>query len=337
MKKEFATFSSFLVDKKNLLAFSAGIDSSALFFLLLEHHIPFDITLVNYGTRKQSDKEEQHALDLAKQYGLKCYTKKAPIFQSNFEKNARDFRYAFFEELIMEHGYDNLLTAHQLNDRMEWFLMRLSKGAGLNELVGMEAIHKRPHYTLIRPLITYPKAELLGYLQEHKHPYFVDESNHDDRHERNRFRTRFSDPLIAQYGDGITRSFAYLEQDQAVLNTLYQTIHTQKQLRILRLHHPQARMTAADRTLKELGYLLSAAQRREIETHVSIVIGGKWVVALSGTMLYIAPYSRDPMPKTFKERCRIQGIPPKIRPYLYREEITPETTIHSRLDDTILP
>ena len=47
-----------LKNKKNLLAFSAGVDSSALFFLLLEHGIKFDIALVNYGTRETSDKEE---------------------------------------------------------------------------------------------------------------------------------------------------------------------------------------------------------------------------------------------------------------------------------------
>ena len=49
---------SYLKGKKNLLAFSAGVDSSALFFLLLEHDIKFDIALVNYGTRETSDKEE---------------------------------------------------------------------------------------------------------------------------------------------------------------------------------------------------------------------------------------------------------------------------------------
>ncbi|MDD3835568.1 MAG: ATP-binding protein, partial [Sulfurimonas sp.] len=41
--------------KKNLLAFSGGVDSSALFFLLLGENIEFDIAIVNYKQRAQSE------------------------------------------------------------------------------------------------------------------------------------------------------------------------------------------------------------------------------------------------------------------------------------------
>jgi 7-cyano-7-deazaguanine synthase in queuosine biosynthesis len=37
------------------VAFSGGGDSTALFFLLLEQNIPFDIAHVNYQTREQSN------------------------------------------------------------------------------------------------------------------------------------------------------------------------------------------------------------------------------------------------------------------------------------------
>ena len=42
---------SAIKNQKNLLAFSAGVDSTALFFLLLEQNIPFDIAIVNYNIR----------------------------------------------------------------------------------------------------------------------------------------------------------------------------------------------------------------------------------------------------------------------------------------------
>jgi len=97
-----------LKKRKNLLAFSAGVDSSALFFLLVENNISFDIALVNYGTRENSDIEETHAKTLAKKYKLTCHSIKAPQFDTHFEKNARDFRYTFFETLIQEHKYDTI-------------------------------------------------------------------------------------------------------------------------------------------------------------------------------------------------------------------------------------
>ncbi len=45
---------SAIKNQKNLLAFSAGVDSSALFFLLLEENIPLDIAIFDYNVREQS-------------------------------------------------------------------------------------------------------------------------------------------------------------------------------------------------------------------------------------------------------------------------------------------
>jgi len=313
-----------LIHKKNLLAFSAGIDSSALFYLLLENNITFDIAIVDYGLRAQSKAEVAHAKALAKKYKLYCHTIKAPKIEANFEKEARDFRYEFFESLITLEGYDNLLTAHQLNDQLEWFLMRLSKGAGVSELVGLEPITDRRDYKLIRPLLAYTKAQLLDYLESHGHPYFVDGSNGEEKYERNRFRKAFSDPLLATYSGGIRRSFNYLREEKKRLESDYEEVAKIKSLRIIRLYTLQAKAKAADMALKELGYLLSTAQREEIAKEDSLVIGGKWAVAYQEGILYIAPYLVTNMPKDFKEQCRVNKIPSKIRPYLFQEAIDPE-------------
>jgi len=318
---------SHLKEKKNLLAFSAGVDSSALFFLLLEHGIKFDIALVNYGTRETSDKEEIHAKALAKEHKLYCHNIKAPSFDTHFEKQARDFRYEFFESLITIEGYDTLITAHQLNDQLEWLLMRLTKGAGLSELIGLEETSQRENYTLVRPLLKYSKEELLYYLKEKKHPYFEDESNRDEKYERNLFRKKFSDPLMKNYKEGIKRSFNYLKYDKNQLEETFEPIFSQKKLRIIQLHTPSAKVKATDLTLKELGYLLSASQRQEIEKETSLVIGGIWAVELQDDILYIAPYITTDMPKKFKEVCRVNSIPNKVRPYMYQENIDPKLLI----------
>jgi len=318
---------SCLKGKKNLLAFSAGVDSSALFFLLLEHGIKFDIALVNYGTRETSDNEEIHAKALAKKHKLYCHSIKAPPFHSHFEKQARDFRYGFFESLITIEGYDILITAHQLNDQLEWLLMRLTKGAGVSELIGLEELTQRGNYTLVRPLLEFSKAELLSYLQHNSHPYFEDESNRDEKYERNFFRKQFSDPMIKKYKEGIKRSFGYLREDKKQLEANFELIFSQKELRIIKLHTLMSKVRAADLALKELGYLLSASQRQEIEKETSLVVGGKWAVEIQDSLLYIAPYITTDMPKKFKEMCRINAIPAKIRPYIFQEKIDPKSLI----------
>ena len=308
-----------LKGKKNLLAFSAGVDSSALFFLLLEHQIKFDIAIVDYAVRKESKEEVAHAKALAKQHKLFCHSIKAPLFSTHFEKQARTFRYEFFESLITIEGYDNLLTAHQLNDQLEWFFMRLTKGAGVSELLGLEPVTPKENYTLIRPLLEYSKEELLHYLKAHDYPYFIDESNSDEKYERNKFRKAFADPLMAEYKEGIKRSFDYLRKDKESLEKAFEIIYSEKELRVIKLHNLSVKVKAADLALKELGYLLSASQRQEIEKEDSLVIGGKWAVELQEDTLYIAPYSITDMPKAFREECRVLKVPAKIRAYCFEE------------------
>ena len=146
---------------KPLLAFSAGGDSTALFFLLLHNKVNFDIAIVHYGLRDQADEELEYALALAKEHTLKCHVLKVEEITQNFEYEARKIRYDFFETLIKEHQYTHLLTAHHLQDRLEWMLMQLCKGAGAAELLGMKEKETRQNYTLVRPLLEHTKEEII--------------------------------------------------------------------------------------------------------------------------------------------------------------------------------
>ena len=301
--------------------------------MLLEDAIPFDIAMVNYRAREESDREEAHAVALAKKYEIKSFVTRAPKFEAHFEAKARAFRYDFFEEIVETHQYDNLLTAHQLNDQLEWLLMRLSKGAGVSELLGLTETSQRTTsggytYQLLRPLLDKTKEELLHYLKQHNHPYFIDKSNSDLHYERNTFRKTFSDPLIRKYANGIRKSFDYLQADKVTLQSGIKEIFSLHALRVLKLESPHLKSKAADLTLKKLGYLLSASQRKEIETHESVVIGGKWAVIYQNHRLYIAPFLTTVMPKEYKELCRVSSLPIKIRPYCYEKKIQPITIMN---------
>ncbi len=144
---------SVIKNQKNLLAFSAGVDSVALFFLLLEQNISFDIAIVDYNLRAQSKDEISYAKELALKYNKTIFIKDVNLENnSNFEKIARDIRYSFFKEIILNEKYENLITAHQLNDKLEWFLMQLSKGAGLVELIGFNEFEQKENYKIYKPL-----------------------------------------------------------------------------------------------------------------------------------------------------------------------------------------
>ncbi len=304
----------------NLLAFSAGVDSTALFFWLLEQNIPFDIAIVNYHTRETSDEEVEYAKTLAKKYKKNIYIK--DCFLKKFsEKEARECRYRFFEEIIKKHNYKTLITAHQLNDRFEWFLMQLSKGAGLKELIAMKKWEEREGYRIYRPFYDLSRDEILTFLNKKKVKYFIDSSNFDKKYKRNFIRHEFSDKFIKLFKEGVKKSFEYLEED---LNLLFQKDwQKNKKLYKFKKTSPKIDIKKVDLITKELGIIMTKAQRNEvIKTDFSCVIQGKIAIDSNKNEIFISPYVKMTMPKEFKEKMRKLKIPSKIRGYVYKENIT---------------
>lgn len=312
----------YLKTRKNLLAFSGGGDSTALFFLLLEHKIPFDIAHVNYQTRAQSDQEEAYAKSLAHTHSKEVFIFTCNLSQKNFEHYARSTRYTFFEDIIQKKHYDTLLTGHHLGDKLEWFLMQLCKGAGVVELLGMQEIEEREAYALIRPLLHLNKTSLLQYLDEKALIYFHDESNDKEAYLRNHFRHHHATKLIEAYASGIAKSFDYLEEDAKRL--LHKPIKQIEELFILERNDDELlNIRTIDRSLKKLGLVISQAQRQEIVRTHDCVVGGKIAICYSDIYIFIAPFYKDTMDKVFKEKCRLAHVPVKIRPYLYHKSIMP--------------
>lgn len=309
--------------QKNLLAFSGGIDSSALFFLLLNQNIPFDIAIVNYNVREQAKDEVEYAKELAKKYNKTVFIKNIKLENtSNFEKKARDIRYEFFEEIIEENTYETLITAHQLNDKVEWFLMQFTKGAGLNELISFEEITQKNNYQIFRPLLEISKEQLQNYLDQNKFKYFIDETNFDEKYRRNYFRKNFSNELLNQFQDGIKKSFKYLQNDINSLRINTKAFLIEKELEIFENQNDDnINIRIIDLSLKKRGLLLTKAQRDEILKQKEIVVSHKISISITSKYIYIAPYLNETMDKKFKERCRVAKIPKNIRAYIFKEGI----------------
>ena len=308
----------YLRDQKLLLAFSGGADSTALFFTLLEHQIPFDIAIVHYSLRDQADEEVAYAQALAKEHSLNCHLFKAPKIEQNFEHEARHIRYTFFEELVLKHNYTYLLTAHHLQDRLEWMLMQLCKGAGSAELIGMKENEARSNYILSRPLIEQTKEEIVAYLQKRKVRWFHDETNDDLSYKRNYFRHEVATKLLQEYSTGIKQSFRYLEEDANELIREVQVHEAEEMSLFFSTGHRRSDIFHIDKILKSKGYILTAMQREELKAQDEIIAGRKFLVVLNKGIFYISPYVTEVMDKDFKEDCRELGVPNKLRPYLFK-------------------
>ncbi|MCT7911509.1 tRNA lysidine(34) synthetase TilS [Arcobacter lacus] len=314
---------SVIKESKNLLAFSAGVDSSALFFLLLKQNIPFDIAIVNYNVRVQSKDEVNYAKELALKYNKKIYIKDIKLEStSNFEKMARDIRYKFFEDIIDENSYETLITAHQLNDKLEWFLMQFTKGAGLVELIGFNEFEQKENYKVYKPLLKITKEELENFLKQENIKYFIDNSNFDEKYKRNYFRHNFSDKLLCEYTNGIKKSFKYLQDDINSLNIEITPIKNFNELEIYKNQNDNnLNIRIIDNSLKKRGILLSFAQREEILKQKEITISHKINISIKEKLIWIAPKIEKSMDKKFKDICRINKIPKNIRNYIYYKKI----------------
>jgi len=304
---------------KNLLAFSGGVDSSALFFILLENNISFDIAIVDYNQRKQSKEEVIYATQLAHKYNKKCYISTYPDELKFSEKSARDYRHNFFKEIILDNGYQSLITAHQLNDKLEWFLMQLTKGAGVVELVdGMKKSYFND-YWILKPLLDYSKDNLLDYLKQNNIKCFIDDTNIDQKYKRNYFRHNFSDKLISKFQDGIKNSFNYLETD---IDSLFKNVNItkEKEFSLYTFNgDKQIAIKIIDKELKQRGILITKKTRDEILNTNEIVISHKISVAIVDNKIYISPFVTNiKMSKQFKEKCRVSKIPKNIRSYLFK-------------------
>jgi tRNA(Ile)-lysidine synthase len=307
-----------LQEGKVLLAFSGGVDSTALFHLLLENTISFDIAHVNYHTRPSSDAEALSGELLAQSHGIHCHSHSCHLDGSNFEHRAREERYAFFEHLIHKYDYTYLLTAHQLNDRLEWMLMQICKGSGLPELLGIKSIDRRGAITIIRPLLDFSREEIESYLETHNLPHFIDESNSDEKYTRNRFRQQFSTPLMHLHADAIRRSFRYLEEDtDTLIEDIYfhqcgDLYYTNNSANIRSLVY------AIDKVFKTLGILINGEIKENLKREKSCVIARQYVVSIDTDHTFIAPYHPNTvMDKGFREECRKLKIEPKLRGFLY--------------------
>lgn len=175
-------------EKRYLLACSFGPDSMALFHLLVKNKYNFACAIVNYHLRDESDSEVINLKKYAAKYNVEVYSfdVKEKI-SKNVEATCREIRYNFFKEVCVQFHFDALLVAHHQDDLIETYLMQ--KERQNNPIFfGISKETKIYGVTVIRPVITFKKSDLLKICEENNVPYSIDKTNFDISIMRNRIR-----------------------------------------------------------------------------------------------------------------------------------------------------
>ncbi len=211
---------------KLLLAISGGSDSVCLFYLLKNCGYQVSLAHCNYHLRgEDSNKDQVFVEKLSQKFKVHCHIKSfdskedKKALKNNVQLNARKMRYQWFEQLMSEHGYDCLLTAHHLNDNLETMLINQLRGTGISGLHGIPISNNN----IARPLMCFTKYQIQDYLTKNKIKFREDTSNLKSDYLRNKIRHKVY-PELRKIESNIEHRFFDTAQQIAEFELLFNEV-----------------------------------------------------------------------------------------------------------------
>jgi tRNA(Ile)-lysidine synthase len=121
---------------------------------------------------------------------------------THVQELAREARYNLLLQACRERGFPVLAVAHNVEDQIETFWMRLAHGSGVDGLSAMAARRTVEGILVIRPVLLFPRGRLRETCTHYKMNWVEDPSNQNERFLRVKLR-RFEEFLT---DEGLTPS-----------------------------------------------------------------------------------------------------------------------------------
>lgn len=211
-----------------LVGFSGGLDSTVLLHQLVcwREQQP-DVSLraihVHHGLSAHADEWVAHCQALCAQWQVPLTVARVQLNLAgeSIEAQARQARYQAFRETLIPG--EVLLTAQHLDDQSETFLLALKRGSGPAGLAAMPASLPFGDTLLLRPLLHTRRTALEAWAQQHALRWIEDDSNQDDKYDRNFLRLHVLPVLHARwphFADAVARSAALCGEQEQLLDEL---------------------------------------------------------------------------------------------------------------------
>ncbi|NLQ21798.1 tRNA lysidine(34) synthetase TilS [Shewanella sp. S-1] len=224
---DFLAAQSLAPDSKLVLAYSGGVDSEVLAFGLSQfarQHPEFNYQLVyvHHGLSDNAEAWAQHCLERGQYYDLPVTVERVTVNRGprlSLEAEARKVRYQAIERHLSAN--DVLLTAHHEDDQLETILLALKRGQGPKGLAAMGQVQAFAQGKQLRPLLDISREKIEAYAKQQGLVHIEDESNQDDKYDRNFLRLEIIPRLKARWPSIATtarRSAALCAEQQATLD-----------------------------------------------------------------------------------------------------------------------
>ena len=178
---------------KYVVAVSGGVDSMVLLDLLVKQkNIELVVAHFDHGIRIESGVDREFVQEEARRHGLAFAFAEGRLGPKASEDMARKARYTFLGKIKAEHGAKQIITAHHQDDVIETVLLNILRGTGRKGIASLGSTEE-----ILRPLLDYPKQELLRYAEAHGLTWLVDKTNEDESYLRNYVRLRLVPKLSA--------------------------------------------------------------------------------------------------------------------------------------------
>jgi len=181
-------------NSKLLAAVSGGVDSMAMAIMLADYvkqhgHQLLCVT-IDHNLRDESAHEVKQCGRILASQNIKHIILKnnSDIPTTNIQQEARNIRYNLLTDYAKQNGFEYILTAHTADDNIETFLMRLTRGSGVNGLAGIPPNIVINNVNILRPLLHAKKQDLQKYLQNKNIDWVEDPTNKTSKYTRNKLR-----------------------------------------------------------------------------------------------------------------------------------------------------
>jgi len=205
---------------------SGGMDSMVLLHLLKHSTATIAVAHCNFGLRgAESDGDEAFVANFCNDQAIAFHSIKFDTTQYaneqgiSIEMAARDLRYAWFEELRTNLGFEYIAIAHNLNDSVETFFLNLARGSGIKGLTGITPINGK----IVRPLINASRDQIEAYAKTHGISWRTDATNLTDIYRRNFVRLNIL-PLFTEMNPSF---LATMQGNFEVLNGVNKLVEEQ--------------------------------------------------------------------------------------------------------------